>query len=91
MRTTEMADVVQSETSRIADESKQIASEFSSTIADGITADVGFIDGQLVGRVNANDFKSHWFQFGTVKMAAHPFLDVAAVNLGYRLEATSSE
>lgn len=48
------------------------------SIADGIVAEVGIFDGKAAGRAVAQDFKSHWHEFGTVKMHAHPFLRPAA-------------
>jgi uncharacterized phage protein gp47/JayE len=57
------------------------------TVAAGIKVVSGDENGRFVVRVVATDFKSHWFEFGTVKMAAQPFLQPAAIEAGYTLTA----
>ena len=57
------------------------------SIAAGIEVEVGMEDGQITGRVNSKDFRSHWFEFGTSEMSAQPFLQPAVTALGYKLKA----
>jgi HK97 gp10 family phage protein len=87
LRSPEVQAVLKSEVSKIESRAKSNARSISTSIANDITSDVGVLNGQLVGRVIAMNFKSHWFEFGTVKMRARPFLQPAAVALGYSLKA----
>lgn len=73
-------------TEEMASKAKTITK--SKSIRKGIEAVVEFENGRWVGRVIAKDFKSGWFEFGTVKMRARPFLAPAAMALGYHLEAS---
>lgn len=43
-------------------------------LADSIEADAGFVEGVATGRVNAHDFKAHWYEFGTRRQSPEPFL-----------------
>lgn len=56
------------------------------TIRAGIEVVVGDQDGIVVARIIAKDFKSHWFEFGTVKMRAEPFLVPGVMAAGFKIE-----
>jgi hypothetical protein len=59
----------------------------SKRIREGIVVEVGEVEGSTVARVIAKHFISGFFEFGTVKMRAQPYLRPAAVALGYILKA----
>ncbi len=50
-------------------------------LADSIEAEAGVVDGVATGRVNAHDFKAHWHEWGTRRMAATPYLEPAAAQI----------
>lgn len=70
---------------------KAIAPVESGDYRDGITADIGLdeVRGTLIGRINANDFKSNWVEFGTATgFPAHATLRKAAESVGLRVIGT---
>jgi hypothetical protein len=73
----------------IAQEARRIArAEYYRTGAylRGIRAEHGLDEhGELVGRVVATDFKSHWAEFGTSRMRARHVLRRAAERVGFRV------
>ncbi len=83
--------VLGEEAERIARRARQIArGEFYATggYARGIKAESGLDEhGQLVGRVVATKYTSHWAEFGTSRMRAHHILARAAQQVGFRVLA----
>ena len=77
-----VGDVVHIYANRVAARASTLAPDdpetAGSSIAEGIVVDRGVEHGRQVARVNALDFKSHWHEHGTSKMAATPFLRPAA-------------
>lgn len=61
-----------------ADLAKADARRRTGNLADSIEAVAGLVDGVATGRVNANDFKAHWWEFGTRRHPADPYLRPAA-------------
>jgi hypothetical protein len=43
-------------------------------LANSIEATAGFVDGVATGRLLAKDFKAHWWENGTSRHAAQPYL-----------------
>lgn len=79
----------------VADRARELAPDDpntpTSSIAEGIEVDVAVEGGHVVARVNATDWKSHFHEFGTVKMPAHPFLRPAAEQELGALEAAPDD
>lgn len=57
-----------------------------SSIADAIAVDSGEDRGRRTTRVNALDWKSHFFEYGTSRMHARPFLRPSAEEIVGPLE-----
>lgn len=56
---------------------------------DGIHGEVAPIAGKWAGRLNANDFKSVWIEFGTATgYAAHATLRQACEKAGFLVQST---
>lgn len=85
LRSADVRDMVKTAADEVGDRAKTETT--SESIAKGIEVEVGLQDGAWTGRINAKDFKSGWFEHGTVKMRARPFLRKAAMALGYKIEA----
>lgn len=58
----------------IEDEAKRIASRRKGFLEKGIHFDVGEDQGQIIGRLNSDDFKSVWYEFGSAKNEADAML-----------------
>ena len=56
-------------------------------IADSITTDVGYEHGHLLGRINADDAISHFWEWGTIELEPRPFMRPAASAIGAFVEA----
>lgn len=61
-------------TEAVAASARALAPRLRGFLIEGIEGEVGVIDARIIGRVTSKDFKSHWHEFGTRKMHAHPFL-----------------
>ncbi len=85
LRSDEVRALLQVRTNEMASQARRETK--SKRIAAGIVANVGIVDGMLIGRVAATSFISHFHEFGTVKMRARPFLVPAAMALGYTIKA----
>jgi hypothetical protein len=70
--------IVEDRTQAAAERASRLAADDPSTsgqdLHSNIEADVGLDAHGWVGRVNANDWKAGWFEFGTSRQAARPFL-----------------
>ena len=64
-RSAEMKDVLYSLAEEGAARARDYAPVGDGDYRDGIQPDVVFEENQWVGRVNANDWKSHFIEFGT--------------------------
>ncbi len=64
-------------TGQVAAEAAKNARKRSGSMADAIDTEVGDDGGVRTGRINANDFKSHWWEFGH-RGRIDPFLRPAA-------------
>ena len=62
----------------IADVAADRVRKRTEALADSIEAIAGVEDGVATGRVNANDFKAHWWEYGTSRHPADPYLRPAA-------------
>lgn len=62
-----------------------------SSIAEGIEVDTGLERGRRVARVNALDWKSHFFEYGTSRHSARPFLRPSAEIVVGPLEGEEQE
>ena len=62
---------------QVAAEAAKNARKRSGSMADAIEVEVGEDGGTRTGRINANDFKSHWWEFGH-RGRIDPFLRPAA-------------
>lgn len=49
----------------VVDSAKNLAPELSGDYKEGIDMESGVEGKTAIARVNANDFKSHWVEFGT--------------------------
>lgn len=54
----------------------------------GIVSKIGLTGRGWVGRIESRNFKGHWHEFGTSRMAAHPYLRPALERLGLRMRGT---
>jgi hypothetical protein len=61
----------------VATEAERNARKRSGSMADAIEVEVGDDGGVRTGRINANDFKSYWWEFGH-RGRIDPFLRPAA-------------
>lgn len=52
----------------------QLAPKRLEHLADSIEPAAGVVNGVATGRVNAHDFKAHWWEFGTRRHGAEPYL-----------------
>lgn len=53
---------------------------------DGIEATTADREGEVVGRVNANDWKSHWIEWGSVNNPPHAPLRRGVLSAGLTFE-----
>lgn len=66
-------------TADVADAAKSHAPERLGHLIDSIEPEVGVDrDGIVTGRVNAHDFKAHWWEWGTRHHPPEPYLRPAA-------------
>lgn len=66
-----------------AENAKQQAPELSGKLKESIGSKVTpDSNGDLTLEVGASNYKAHWFEFGTRKMRARPFITPATENLG---------
>lgn len=72
LRTGGVRDMLDEVTEQVAEEARRLAP--FDWFRKGIESEVGTEDGQLIGRVNANDWRSHFWEFGTIKHDARPAL-----------------
>lgn len=63
---------------RLAQDAQPIAYDLApkrlENLADSITVVAGLEDGVATGRLLAADFKAHWYEFGTERHPAEPYL-----------------
>lgn len=69
----------------VEEEARNLAPERTGKLKSRIDSVVGKDRGMLLARVNSNDYKSHWHEFGTKKMNAHPFLRPALERIGLKV------
>ena len=50
------------------------APKLTEDLAKSIEATAGVVDGVATGRVNAFDFKAHWYEFGNQRHGPQPYL-----------------
>lgn len=63
----------------VTDLAKDLAPKRTEHLANSIHGGLVEKDGKIVYRVQADDFKARWIEFGTVNMDAEPFLGPAAM------------
>lgn len=75
LSSTEALKIVEPIANTAADAAKARAPRRLGHLIDSIEAEAGFdADGEATGRVNAHDFKAHWYEFGTRRHPAEPYL-----------------
>lgn len=90
LRSAELRLVLEERAGEVARRAAELAPDDPSTsgqdLHTSIVAEVGLTELGLVGRVNALNFKAPWYEKGTSRQAAQPFLAPAAEQLIGRLE-----
>lgn len=74
LRSTELANALEGMVDDAVREAVRLAPERLGFLKDSIEGEVGIVDGQLIGRVRALDFKAPWYEFGSVRTRPEPFL-----------------
>lgn len=72
----------------VADKARGLAPVATGDYRDSLEAVVGVDAGKVTARVQANDFKAHWIEFGTFKDAPVAPIRRAVESTGKRLEST---
>lgn len=84
-RSREMLQVLEEKARDVASIAKGISPVLTSSYRDGIESTSGIDGGKGIGRVNANDWKSHFVEFGTSDTPTFAPLRKAAERSGLRV------
>lgn len=71
----------------VAEEARRNAPVSTGAYRDSLEAVMGTQDGKVIARVQANDFKAHWIEFGTATQPARSTIRRAVEASGKRVEA----
>ena len=74
----EALELVDSIGGEVADRAAELARKRLEIMADSISHSTGVEDGRATARVRVEDFKGGWWEFGTSRFPADPFLRPAA-------------
>lgn len=87
----EVKRILENKTEAVAAEAKRFAAKGATgDLEEGIEPTVRRGPTGWFGRVVSKDFKTHWFEFGTVKMQKRPFLRTALESVLGRVEGGRS-
>lgn len=80
LATNEAVELALEAAEEVADVARDGVAERTRNLKKSINAVAGRVDGQALGRVNADDFKAAWVEFGTAQPGgrAQPYLRPAA-------------